>query len=138
MDDFINSIIPRNRISRLPKPLARFLGCRESGRPQVGNILIASWALLGAFLGLFVVTAVYKFSPVIQRVHPPVIVASLSAAAILEFNIIHSPLATPRNAIVGNTLAATAGVAVAKLFMLSDDFESLTWVAGPLCCGVAS
>ncbi|KAK8170061.1 HPP family protein [Phyllosticta citrichinensis] len=138
MDDYLNLIIPRNRISRLPKPLARLLGYRESGRPQVGNILIASWALLGAFLGLIVITAVYKFSPVIQRVHPPVIVASLGAAAILEFNVIDSPLATPRNAIVGNTLAAIAGVGVAKLFMLSDDFESLTWVAGPLCCGVAS
>ncbi|KAK7520951.1 HPP family protein [Phyllosticta citriasiana] len=138
IDDYLNRFIPRNRISRLPKPLARFLGYREFGIPQVGNILIASWAFVGAFLGLVVITAVYKFSPVIQRVHPPVIVASLGAAAILEFNIIDSPLATPRNAIVGNTLSAISGVAVAKLFMLSDEFESLTWIAGPLCCGVAS
>ncbi|KAK8221291.1 HPP family protein [Phyllosticta capitalensis] len=138
IDDYLNRIVPRNRISRLPKPLARFLGHRDTGRLQIGNILIATWALVGAFLGLIVITAVYRFSPVIQKVHPPVIVASLGAAAILEFNVIDSPLATPRNAILGNTLAAIAGVAVAKLFMLSDDFESLRWIAGPLCCGVAS
>ncbi|EOD47712.1 putative hpp family protein [Neofusicoccum parvum UCRNP2] len=138
IDDYLNPFVPRSRISRLPKPLSRFLGYRDSPAPQVGNVLIATWALVGAFCGLTTVTAVYKFAPGISQYHPPVIIASLGAAAVLNYNVIQSPIAQPRNAVAGNTLAAITGVAIAKLFMLSPDFEDLRWLAGPLCCGAAS
>lgn len=52
--------------------------------------------------------------------------------------MIQSPLAQPRAAIFGHALAATTGVAVAKLFMLRSDFESIRWIAGAASCGIAS
>lgn len=138
LDDYLNRFVPRSRLYRLPRPLSHFLGYRDTPEPQVGNILIATWALIGAFCGLTVVTAVYKFSPGINEYHPPVVFASLGAAAVLNYNVIQSPLAQPRNTVVGNTLSAIIGVAIAKLFMLSPSFENYRWLAGPLCCGVAS
>jgi hypothetical protein len=60
------------------------------------------------------------------------------ASAILDYNMIRSPLAQPRAAIIGTLLATTSGVAVTKLFMLSSDFENIRWIAGAASCGVAS
>lgn len=63
---------------------------------------------------------------------------SQGAAAILEFNTIESPLAQPRNSILGNLISATIGVAVTKLFKLNPNFKQLRWLAGGLGCGSAS
>ena len=60
------------------------------------------------------------------------------AAAILEFNTIESPLAQPRNAIIGHIISAAIGVGITKLFRLNADFEDLRWLAGALACGLAS
>jgi len=56
----------------------------------------------------------------------------------LEFNTIESPLAQPRNSIIGHFLAALVGVGITKLFSLNPDFENLRWLAGALACGLAS
>jgi hypothetical protein len=60
------------------------------------------------------------------------------AAAVLEYNTIHSPLAQPRNDVLGHGIAAVIGVSIAKLFRLHADFQNLRWLAGPLACGLAS
>jgi len=60
------------------------------------------------------------------------------AAAILEFNTIDSPLAQPRNAILGQILSAFIGISITKLFQLSPHFEELRFVSGALSVGVAS
>lgn len=60
------------------------------------------------------------------------------AAAILEFNTIESPLAQPRNAIIGHFISAVVGVGITKLFELHPNFEALRWVAGAMACGLAS
>lgn len=60
------------------------------------------------------------------------------AAAILEYNTIESPLAQPRNSIIGHFISAVLGVGITKLFELSPHFESLRWVAGAMACGLAS
>jgi CBS-domain-containing membrane protein len=60
------------------------------------------------------------------------------AAAILEYHTIDSPLAQPRNAMLGQIFSATTGIVITKLFQLSPHFESVRWVAGALAVGVAS
>lgn len=77
IDECINPIVPPSQLYRLPKPISRFLGYRETPSPEVGNILIAFWALLGAFLGLLTVGAVFHYSDRILQYHTPVIFASL-------------------------------------------------------------
>ena len=56
----------------------------------------------------------------------------------LEFYSIEAPLAQPRNAILGQAIAAVVGVAVCKLFLLSDDFRSIQWIGGALACAAAT
>ena len=60
------------------------------------------------------------------------------AAAVLEFYAIESPLAQPRNAVIGQVLSSVVGIAVAKLFQMSDKFEEIRWVAGALACAAAT
>ena len=58
--------------------------------------------------------------------------------AILEYSTIESPLAQPRNSIVGHFLSAVIGVCISKLFGLSPNFDGLQWLAGALSVGLAS
>jgi len=60
------------------------------------------------------------------------------AAAVLEFYAIESPLAQPRNAVVGQAIAALAGVSICKLFALSPSFPQLRWLAAALSCASAT
>lgn len=59
------------------------------------------------------------------------------AAAVLEFYAIDSPLAQPRNAILGHILSSLVGISVNKLFALAPQSLQLTWVAGSLSCACA-
>lgn len=71
----------------------------------------------------------------------PIIIASFGAAAILEYNTIESPLAQPRNLVVGHFLSAVVAVAITKLFLLLPTyqrFDHLRWLAGALAVGAAS
>lgn len=56
----------------------------------------------------------------------------------LEFYSIESPLAQPRNSVLGQLLAALVGVAVCKLFQLSPNLEEIRWLGGALSCALAT
>lgn len=77
IDRYLNKVIPPSAVHRLPRPINRFLGHRKTPKPDVGNVLIAFWALVGTFCGLVVVGAVFRYSPWIREHHPPVLIASL-------------------------------------------------------------
>ena len=156
IDRYTNPWTPRNPIYLLPRPISHFLGYRTRPEKEVGDVVVAVWALVGAF-ALVVVLAATFMIPEIQSHAPPIVIGSFvrmtlkpgqeenpanvysqGAAAILEFNTIESPLAQPRNGIIGNLLAATIGVGVTKLFKMSRNFEQLRYLAGGLGCGLAS
>lgn len=137
VDKYLKPYVPRNLIYRLPRPLSHFLGHRDRPRTEIGNVLVAGWALLGAFVGVAVIEAAFM-APAITHHGVPLLIGSFGAAAVLEFNTIESPLAQPRNTIIGHMLSAAVGVGITKLFKLNADFEKLRWLAGALACGVAS
>ncbi|KAF2430409.1 HPP family protein [Tothia fuscella] len=138
VDVYLNRFIPPSQLHRFPRVIARFLGYREVPYKEIGNVIVAFWALVGAFLGLLLTTAVFRYSSLLQSYDPPVLFASLGATAILDYNTIQSPLAQPRASLLGHTLAATVGVCIAKLAMLGGDITNIRWIIGPLSCGVAS
>ena len=86
------------------------------------------------------IEGVYLHLPRLDQQHVPIVIASFGAAAILEYNTIESPLAQPRNLVLGHFLAALVGVCITKLFHLlpQSDFEKLRWLAGALSVGAAS
>jgi hypothetical protein len=77
IDDYLNRYVPPSQLHRLPKLVARFLGYRATSAKEIGNVLVACWALFGAFCGLLFVGAVFRYTPALQEFNPPVLFASL-------------------------------------------------------------
>ncbi len=96
--------------------------------------------LIGAFCGVAIIENVFLALPQLNGHAVPIVIASFGAAAILEYNTIESPLAQPRNLILGHFLSAVVGVGITKLFLLlpAARFEDSRWVAGALAVGLAS
>jgi len=138
IDRYLNPWIPHNRLGRVPKPISRFLGYRSEPAKEAPSYIQWIWTFVATFLGILLVGAVYKYAPGITAHHPPVIVASLGASAILDYNAIRSPLAQPRNAVLGHALSAITGVGISKLFQHNPNFEDIQWIAGAVACAVAS
>ena len=138
IDRYLNPYLPHNHLNILPKPITHFLGYRSksSTEPPV----LVQWALMfvSTVAGICLVAGIYNHAPGIARYNPPEIVASLGASAVLDYNAIRSPLAQPRNVVLGHTFSAIVGVAISKLFQLNPDFESISWVAGAVGCAAAS
>ncbi|KAF2730377.1 hypothetical protein EJ04DRAFT_500635 [Polyplosphaeria fusca] len=138
VDHYICRYLPPSPLHRFPPYIARFLGYRKEQKQDVGNIAGAFWSCLGAFCGLAVIAAVFNNTPSIQHHHPPALIASFGASAILEYNAIRSPLGQPRNALLGHTFSALVGVGITKLFLMHSDFEKIKWIAGAVACGISS
>ena len=75
VDKYLKSYIPRNLVNRLPKPLSHFLGHRNKPRIEIGNIIVAGWALLGAFVGVAVIEAAFM-APAIKDHGVPLLIGS--------------------------------------------------------------
>ena len=144
IDTYLNSFVPSNPLHHLPYPVAHFFGVRSSKYPQFQKqphiLLVWLWCFLAAFLGVALIEGVFLNLPLLGGHQVPVIIGSFGAAAILEYNTIESPLAQPRNLVVGHFLSALVGVSITKLFLLLPEarFHSLRWLAGALSVGTAS
>ena len=75
VDDYLRPYIPRNLVYRLPRPLSHFLGYRDRPQTEIGNLLVAGWALLGTFVGIVVIEASFM-APTIKAHGVPLIIAS--------------------------------------------------------------
>ncbi|RDA88734.1 hypothetical protein CP532_4054 [Ophiocordyceps camponoti-leonardi (nom. inval.)] len=138
IDRHLNPLLPPPPWTRLPYPLAHFLGYRRTKPSTRGNLLTTFWSFIGILISLLLIMAVTPRVPLLRAHGTPVIVGSFGAAAVLEFCTIESPLAQPRNAIVGQLISAVAAIAMGKLFQLSDRFDDVRWVGGALACASAT
>lgn len=93
IDTHLNPYIPRNRVNRLPRPISHFLGHRDKPRTQIGNILVAGWALLGAFVGVVVVEAVFM-APMIKGHGVPLLITSFVSSVQHSLLVECSPIPT--------------------------------------------
>lgn len=140
IDRYLNPLVPSPPWNHVPYPIARFLGYRtEEDKPKhKGNLAPIFWAFIGVWCGVALIEVVDMHVPSFQLRSAPLIVGSFGAAAVLEFYAIESPLAQPRNAIFGQLISSIVGVAVCKLFLLSDNFEKIRWSGGALACAAAT
>ncbi|KAK0671351.1 HPP family-domain-containing protein [Cercophora samala] len=146
VDVYLNQFFPSSFLPRLPRAVGHFLGYRTPlppaahPKPPVGNICMIFWAVVGIFSSLALIGAVGQEIPAFGEKGVPVIIGSFGAAAVLDFYAIESPLAQPRNAILGQILASITGIVVCKLFALlgPDEFERVRWLGGALSCGLAT
>ncbi|KAI8959870.1 HPP family protein [Daldinia sp. FL1419] len=138
IDRYLNPWIPSAPGKYLPYPIAHFLGYRpEHHQRPLGNIAMIFWAFIGVFCSLTIIEAVGHAIPSFEEHGVPIIIGSFGAAAVLEFYAIESPLAQPRNAVLGQFFSSLIGVAIRKLFALGPMSNGVTWVAGSLSCSCA-
>ncbi|KAK4236842.1 HPP family-domain-containing protein [Achaetomium macrosporum] len=139
IDKYLNPFFPPSALPSLPSAVAHFLGYRTHAPPHsLGNLAMIFWALIGVFSSLAIIGAVAQEVPAFQSRAVPVIIGSFGAAAVLDFYAIESPLAQPRNAILGQMVSALVGIVICKLFALSPHFESVRWLGASLACALAT
>ena len=82
IDNYLNPFIPAPPWRWIPRPISHFLGYRGDQPPRaIGSLIIAFWALIGAFCGVSVVSAVTKRVPSFEHHHGPSVVASMVCCA---------------------------------------------------------
>ncbi|KAL9050276.1 MAG: hypothetical protein Q9162_006723 [Coniocarpon cinnabarinum] len=140
IDRYLVPVIPASPLSRLRYPIAHFLGYRVGPQHHVCEPLVWFWTFIGTFCGIALIEGVYRASAPLQSLHPPIIIGSFGAAAILEYNTVASPLAQPRNLIFSHAFCSVIAVGITKLFALlpHDRFEDLRWLAGAIIVATCS
>ena len=126
--------------ARLPGLLARFTGYKPPGTdppydplpfppfswlkhiPMKLEICIFTW--IGSFGGILLIEAIMSANTAFDRVyHAPIIITSFGASAVLLFCAIESPLAQPRNFVLGHFVSALAGTCITRLFVLNHHYH---------------
>ncbi|KIW21307.1 hypothetical protein PV08_01887 [Exophiala spinifera] len=151
IDNYLNPFIPQNPLRFFPSWISYWFGYRapRSSAQKPSPVHRSSFlhtlslylsVMVGAFCGVAIIENVFLALPRLSGHSAPIVIASFGAAAILEYNTIESPLAQPRNLVVGHFLSAVVAVGITKLFehLPPDRFEDLRWLAGALAVGVAS
>lgn len=138
IDTYLNPIVPPSQLFRLPKPIAHFLGHRTHTPSEPPHLISYILAYFSTVAGLCLVAGVYNYSPGISKWNPPPLVASFGASAVLDYNTIRSPLAQPRNTIIGHTLSAVVAVAISKGFQHYSIFPEIDWAAAAIACATAN
>jgi len=122
----------------MPLDLSRFTGFREAGAeppyepigplqwlrrvPLKYEVWITAW--IGALGGILLIEAIMSTNTVFRDVwHSPTIITSFGASAVLLFGVIESPLAQPRNFVLGHFISAVTGTCITRLFVLNGSYQ---------------
>ncbi|KAK0637480.1 HPP family-domain-containing protein, partial [Bombardia bombarda] len=142
VDQYLNPFIPGTILPRLPYAISHFLGYRTQAPRKwpPGSFVVTFWAFVGTFLSLAIIGSINNHIPSFESRAVPTIIGSFGAAAVLDFWAIESPLAQPRNSIIGQVISTLTGVAINKLFLLSGParYQSIRWIGGALSCASAT
>lgn len=79
---------------------------------------------IGAFGGILLVEAIMSTSTAFRDIyHTPTIITSFGASAVLLFGVIESPVAQPRNFVLGHFISALVGTAITRLWVLNASYQ---------------
>ncbi|KAF0689762.1 Aste57867_18830 [Aphanomyces stellatus] len=97
------------------------------------------WSFVSSFCGIAILAAIqYNVNghfPNGKKVSA--IIGSYGATAILTYGAIQSPLAQPRNVILGSTLSAVIGVTIAKIFHEVAPGDEWKWLSCALAVSIS-
>ena len=125
---------------RLPAVLSRFTGYRppEAVTPYDPlpfppfswlkhvplKLEVAVFTWIGSFGGILLIEAIMSTSTAFHDVYnTPIIITSFGASAVLLFCAIESPLAQPRNFVLGHFVSALIGTCITRLFVLNHNYH---------------
>ncbi|PIA17297.1 HPP-domain-containing protein, partial [Coemansia reversa NRRL 1564] len=96
------------------------------------------WSLFSgftSFIGIMILGLITKYGAAIKDHNLPFAIAPAGASAVLIFAVPASPLAQPRNVIVGHIIAALIGTFMHALFLnVADSFR---WMPAALSVGIS-
>ena len=82
---------------------------------------------VGAFGGIVLIEAIMSTNTAFRDVyHAPIIFSSFGAMAVLLFASFESPIAQPRNVVLGQFVSALIATAITRLFALNAEYMSYT------------
>lgn len=82
------------------------------------------FAWIGAFGGILLIEAIMSTSTAFRDIyHTPTIITSFGASAVLLFGVIESPVAQPRNFVLGHFISALVGTAITRLWGLNASYQ---------------
>lgn len=130
----------RDYRSQLPETISRFTGYRAPGASPPYSPLpfppfswltkiplkYETWlfAWIGAFGGILLIEAIMSTSTAFRDVYnTPTIITSFGASAVLLFGVVESPVAQPRNFVLGHFLSALVGTCITRLFVLNRQYQ---------------
>lgn len=130
----------RDYRSQLPDIISRFTGYRapETSPPYSPlpfppfswltkiPLKYETWlfAWIGAFGGILLIEAIMSTSTAFRDVYnTPTIITSFGASAVLLFGVVESPVAQPRNFVLGHFLSALVGTCITRLFVLNRQYQ---------------
>lgn len=87
------------------------------------------WAFLGSFIGIGVIS--FFQSKFLFDTDNVFLIGSFAASCVLVFGAIQSPLAQPRNLILGNVVSAIIGVTINKIL------PETIWLSAPLAVSLS-
>lgn len=105
---------------------------------KIPEIVRIFFVLVSSFTCMLVLISTFKFSPIFQAKHVPIIVPSWAATIILTCNGLESPLGQPFNLFVGTFFTSIIGIGLTKLWMLREGGEETLWICGALATSISS
>ena len=86
------------------------------------EVWVSAW--VGAFGSILLIEAIMSTSTAFRDVyHTPTIITSFGASAVLLFGVIESPVAQPRNFVLGHFISALVGTAITRLWFLNTAYQ---------------
>ncbi|CAE7364441.1 true [Symbiodinium sp. CCMP2456] len=104
-------------------------GAGESPPPQLPPSFLA-WSFLGAFAGMSAIGLMHAYL-MLPKTHMPLLVGSFGAMSVILFSGFKTPVAQPKNCIVGNTIGGLVGVVVHD-GLTALGLGSYVWLASAL------
>lgn len=90
--------------------------------PMRFEVWLFGW--IGAFGGILLIEAIMSTSTAFRDIyHTPTIITSFGASAVLLFGVIESPVAQPRNFVLGHFVSALVGTAITRLWVLNGRYQ---------------
>ncbi|KAJ2664361.1 hypothetical protein IWW48_000879 [Coemansia sp. RSA 1200] len=108
---------------------------RGETQPPPPMLIWAVYSGFTSFAAILVLGVISKYGKTIKDHHLPFAIAPIGASAVLVFGVPSSPLAQPRNVVVGHMIAALTGTFLHEIFKHTG--ESLWWLPGSLSVGIS-
>ena len=108
---------------------SKMKGADENPPPQLPPTFMA-WSFLGAFAGMSAIGLLHTYL-MLPKTHMPLLVGSFGAMSVILFSGFKTPVAQPKNVIIGNTIGGLVGVVVHDVLTLLG-LGSYVWLASAL------